>query len=85
MSKSDNQAVAPVVATQVAAEKPDSKRRNFLIGAGLGGVGAAAALAGGVAGVKPAPAPAPAAEPLADSKGYKETEHVRRYYGTTRI
>ena len=83
MSKSDNQAVAPVVVTQAAAEKPDSKRRNFLIGAGLGGVGAAAALAGGVAGVKPAPAPA--TEPLADSKGYKETEHVRRYYGTTRI
>ena len=78
MSKSDKQAAVS------AAEKPDSKRRNFLIGAGLGGVGAAAALAGGVAGVKPA-AIEPAAEPLVEGKGYQETEHVRRYYGTTRI
>jgi hypothetical protein len=80
MSKSDK---STVVTTQAATEKPDSKRRNFLIGAGLGGVGAAAALAGGVAGVKPE-AP-PVAEPVAESKGYQETEHVRRYYGTTRI
>lgn len=78
MSKSDTKTVATL-----ATEKPDSKRRNFLIGAGLGGVGAAAALAGGVAGVKPEAAPA--AEPEADAKGYRETEHVRRYYGTTRI
>lgn len=78
MSKSDKQTVATV-----ATEKPDNKRRNFLIGAGLGGVGAAAALAGGVAGVKPAPEPA--AEATAESKGYRESEHVRRYYGTTRI
>jgi hypothetical protein len=65
------------------AAKPDSKRRNFLIGAGLGGVGAAAALAGGVAGVKPQAQPAP--EAAVEGKGYRETEHVRRYYGTTRI
>ena len=80
MSDSDKKAVAT---TQVATEKPDSKRRNFLIGAGLGGVGAAAVLAGGVAGVKPEAKPA--AEPIAEGKGYQETEHVRRYYGTTRI
>jgi len=65
--------------------KPDSKRRNFLIGAGLGGVGAAAALAGGVAGVtaETKTEKEPVAE--AGAKGYQETEHVRRYYGTTRI
>ena len=80
MSKSDMNAVA---ATLPAVEKPDSKRRNFLIGAGLGGVGAAAALAGGVVGVKPEAKPA--AEAVAEGKGYQETEHVRRYYGTTRI
>lgn len=66
-----------------AAKMPDSKRRNFLIGAGLGGVGAAAALAAGTAGIKPEPQSQPEAE--ADAKGYRETEHVRRYYGTTRI
>ena len=27
----------------------------------------------------------PAAEPELDSKGYHETDHVRRYYGTTRL
>jgi hypothetical protein len=77
MSKSDKKAATS------AAVKPDSKRRNFLIGAGLGGVGAAAALAGGIAGVKPAAEPEAKAQ--VEGKGYQETEHVRRYYGTTRI
>ena len=77
MSKSDKKAVA------VAAGKADSKRRNFLIGAGLGGAAAAAAVVSGASGVQPAAAPA--AEPVGDGKGYQETEHVRRYYGTTRI
>jgi hypothetical protein len=77
MSKPDKKATSK-------AAKPDSKRRNFLIGAGVGGVGAAAALAGGVAAVKPATSE-PTSEPLAEGKGYQETEHVRRYYGTTRI
>ncbi|HEY1182244.1 MAG TPA: hypothetical protein VGE56_08075 [Rhodocyclaceae bacterium] len=81
MSKPDKKATSEVAKPQ---DNPDGKRRNFLIGAGLGGVGAAAALAGGVAGMKPQAQPA-AAEPEADSKGYQETEHVRRYYGTTRI
>lgn len=76
MSKSEKKAVA--VTTQT-----DSKRRNFLIGAGLGGAAAAAAVAGSVTGVQPATETK--AEPVADSKGYKETEHIRRYYGTTRI
>ena len=76
MSKSDKK-------TGGSTAQPDNKRRNFLIGAGLGGVGAAAALAGGVAGVKPEAKPS--VEPVADAKGYQETEHVRRYYGTTRI
>jgi len=78
MSKSDKKTDAAP-----SSDNPDNKRRNFLIGAGLGGAAAAAAVAGSVAGVKPEAAPA--AEPVADSKGYKETEHVRRYYGTTRI
>lgn len=76
MSKSDKKVVAVI-------EKPDNKRRNFLIGAGLGGAAAAAAVASGVSGVKPEDKPA--AEPVAEGKGYQETEHVRRYYGTTRL
>ncbi|MDE2599914.1 MAG: hypothetical protein KGL40_09855 [Rhodocyclaceae bacterium] len=83
MSKSDNKAAVVAKANAGAAKKTDSKRRNFLIGAGLGGVGAAAALAGGVVGVKTETQAA--SEPVAEGKGYQETEHVRRYYGTTRI
>ncbi|MBX9848245.1 MAG: hypothetical protein K2X64_03045, partial [Rhodocyclaceae bacterium] len=62
--------------------KPDSKRRNFLNGAGLGSVGAAAALVSAGA-IKPTAEPT--AEKEVEGKGYRETEHVRRYYGTTRI
>lgn len=77
MSKPEKRAVAVVA-------KPDSKRRNFLIGAGLSGAAAAAAVAGGVTGVKP-PTAEPKAEPVEGSKGYQETEHVRRYYSSTRL
>lgn len=74
--------------TNAIAAKPDNtydnKRRNFLIGAGLGSAAAAAAVASNVTGVQPETKVA--AEPIAEGKkGYQETEHVRRYYGTTRL
>ena len=79
MSKSDKKVA-------VAAGKPDNKRRNFLIGASLGGAAAAAAAASGVTGVQPAAKTADSlTEAAGKDKGYQETEHVRRYYGTTRI
>jgi hypothetical protein len=89
MSKSEK---TLTTATQDEKTGPDgkvadtlpNKRRNFLIGAGLGGIGAAAALVGGVA-VEPAGKTGAAPEAQAEGKGYRETEHVRRYYGTTRI
>lgn len=81
MSKSDKKAIA-------VTEKPDNtpvnKRRNFLIGAGLGSAAAAAAVASNVTGIQPETKAA--TEPIAEGKkGYQETEHVRRYYGTTRL
>ena len=57
------------------------KRRRFLFAIGAGGAGAAAVaaqpLAAQVTGTTGAAADA--------AKGYRETEHVRDYYATTRI
>lgn len=64
--------------------EPDSRRRNFLIGAGVGTVGAAAALVAAGSATPQAASEAPATEAEA-ATGYRETEHIRRYYGTTRI
>jgi hypothetical protein len=64
---------------------PVRARRGFLFGAGA--AGAAAAVAAGAAAVAPV---APAAAPVAAvgdeaTRGYRLTEHVRRYYRTTTI
>ena len=64
------------------AQSTNLKRRRFLLALGAGGAGAAAVAA------------QPLAQPLAQSaaevatdapKGYRETEHIRDYYATTRI
>jgi hypothetical protein len=49
-------------------------------GAGAAGAASAKALA-----AAPAAVAAPAAETKPASQGYRETEHVRTYYATTRI
>ncbi|HTH95050.1 MAG TPA: hypothetical protein VL550_07455 [Rhodocyclaceae bacterium] len=76
MSKSAKKTVSGVQTADAG------QRRNFLIGVGLGGAATAAALLGGKV-VNPVTEAVP--EPQAESKGYSETEHVRRYYGTARI
>ena len=59
----------------------DARRRRFLMTLGAGAAGAAAA-APAVSG--PAAIVAPTAtEP--ESKGYRESEHVRNYYASTRL
>ena len=64
------------------AQSTNLKRRRFLLALGAGGAGAAAVAA------------QPLSQPLAQStaevaadtqKGYRETEHIRDYYATTRI
>lgn len=64
------------------AATTDNKRRNFMIGTGLGGVAAAVALVS-----NGASAPAATADKVAETQeeGYRETDHIRRYYGTTRL
>ncbi len=55
-------------------------RRNFLLTVGAGGVATAAV----VAGKNPQSQPKKA-ESVSGSKGYQLTEHVRKYYSTTKV
>lgn len=60
-------------------EMTNIKRRNFLLGLGLGGVGAAAMVLTGRRDAVVEEAPAAAAAPQA-VKGYQLSEHVQTYY-----
>jgi hypothetical protein len=56
----------------------DTKRRRFLLALGAGSASAAAAAV-------PVANAVDATEVAPESKGYRETEHVRDYYATTRL
>ena len=58
----------------------DYARRRFLFALGAGGAGAAAAASGALQA-----APAQEAASASDDGKYRESEHVRDYYRTTRI
>jgi len=68
-------------APSVAPASPELSRRRFLLALGAGSAGAAAVAA--------APALAQPVDTVAvaatATSGYRETEHVRDYYATTRI
>ena len=71
-----------VPASPAHATSPDFKRRRFLAALGAGGAGAAAVATQSLA----APLVPTATNVDADSsQGYRETEHIRDYYATTRI
>ena len=60
--------------------KPSS-RRNFLLTAGLGTAGVAAAVATATSGAKPQ-----AAKPgVTGDSGYHLSEHIQKYYKTTKV
>lgn len=63
---------------------PPGKRRSLLLGAGVAGVAAVAARALPVAPTEVASAAAKATAPD-QGGGYQLTQHVLRYYETTRI
>jgi hypothetical protein len=65
-----------------ATLSPDFKRRRFLLALGAGGAGAAVAATQSIA--RPM-APTTAPGDVDSSQGYRETDHVRDYYATTRI
>ncbi|HEX6138137.1 MAG TPA: formate dehydrogenase [Casimicrobiaceae bacterium] len=63
-----------------AAHSPNTNRRRFLMAFGAGAAGAASAP------VLAAPAAlVETTQPGPASQGYRETEHVRSYYATTRL
>ena len=63
-------------------QSPDPKRRRFLLALGAGGAGVAAAATQTLA----APISVSSVSGAADAaQGYRETQHVRDYYATTRI
>ena len=81
MSNSSQRAAPASVPTR-ATDSPDIKRRRFLLALGAGGAGAAAVATSALASpVMPAASPVEAES----SQGYRETDHVRDYYATTRI
>ena len=59
-----------------------SNRRKFLLAAGLGGAGALAAVA---AKAKSAAAPVEQVDASTSETKYRETEHIRKYYETTKV
>jgi hypothetical protein len=62
------------------APSANLKRRRFLLALGAGSAGAATVAAQPLA----AQLPAAAAAPADSAQGYRESEHVRDYYATTR-
>ena len=55
-------------------------RRNFLLAVGAGSAATAAAVA-----TRSPQSPPKKAEAVSGSKGYQLTEHVRKYYETTKV
>jgi len=80
MSNLSQRKAAPVPAR--VSQSTDLKRRRFLLALGASGAGAAAVAAQTLAApVVPAAVPADADA----SQGYRETDHIRDYYATTRL
>jgi len=72
---------SPQRAPQSPSPSTDLRRRRFLLALGAGSAGAATAAAQPLAAIAdPAAGAATAA-----SQGYRETEHVRDYYASTRL
>jgi hypothetical protein len=70
----------PAQANPASTPSTDLKRRRFLLAMSAGGAGAVAA-------VGPARAAVAAATDASvpEGTGYRETEHVKKYYDTTRL
>jgi hypothetical protein len=59
-----------------------SNRRKFLLAAGLGGAGAAAALVSATSKTPAAQGEVPAVD---KTSGYRLTAHIEKYYKTTKV
>ena len=67
--------------SDASSSRTDTRRRGFLLALGAGGAGAAALAARSLTGVAPKTEPTPDAS---DGQGYRVTDHVKRYYQTTK-
>jgi len=70
------------VASAESTPHANLKRRRFLLALGAGSAAGAAAATQAIA--TPI-APTAAAEAATQTKGYRETQHVRDYYASTRL
>ena len=61
----------------------DTRRRGFLLALGVGGAGAAALAARKLSGVAPNANTTPEGDAVKGA-GYQTTDHVKRYYETTK-
>jgi hypothetical protein len=59
-----------------------TNRRKFLLAAGLGGAGAAAALVAATPKTQGGQGEAPAVD---QPSGYRVTDHIEKYYKTTKV
>ncbi len=68
-------------------QRPRRDRRSFIKGVAAAGGATAVAVAGGaaVADVLPDEAPQAQANASPEKKGYRETEHVKKYYRLARL
>jgi ferric-dicitrate binding protein FerR (iron transport regulator) len=75
---------APATASSPSEDsrtRTNARRRGFLLAVGAGTAGAAALAARSLTGVVPQ---TDGATPADDSKGYRLTDHVKRYYRTAK-
>ena len=68
-------------------QRPRRDRRSFIKGAAAVGGATAVAVVGGaaVANVSPDETPQAQAKASPENKGYRETEHVRKYYRSAQL
>ncbi len=83
-SSQRNARITSPVLPESGSRATNAKRRGFLLALGLGGAGAAALAARKLSGVAPNAATTPD-DDAAKGAGYRATDHVKRYYQTTKI
>ena len=82
-SSQRNARTNPSVQPDKSPRATDTRRRGFLLALGLGGAGAAALAARSLSGVAPSAAATPE-DAAVKGAGYRTTDHVKRYYETTK-
>ena len=82
-SSQRNARTTPSVQPVKSPRSTDTRRRGFLLALGLGGAGAAALAARSLSGVA-TNATATPEDAAVKGAGYRTTDHVKRYYETTK-